>query len=93
MKKRGTDLSKHYAQALQYWTNLVPNRPRYVLLCNFDQFWIYDFNVPVDTPVDVVELEQLLSRISAFAFMEVGNQNPTNGAKTMGHYQTLQRLF
>ena len=28
MKKRGEDLNKHYAQALQYWTHLVPNRPR-----------------------------------------------------------------
>lgn len=28
MKKRGEDLNKHYAQALQYWTRLVPNRPQ-----------------------------------------------------------------
>jgi hypothetical protein len=29
MKKRGTDLQKHYRQAFDYWTRLVPNRPRY----------------------------------------------------------------
>ena len=39
MKKRGKDLSKHYSQAFDYWTRLVPNRPRYVVLCNFDEFW------------------------------------------------------
>ena len=31
MKKRGTDLSKHYRQAFDYWTRLVPGRPRYVV--------------------------------------------------------------
>jgi hypothetical protein len=36
MKKRGENLQKHYRQAFDYWTRLVPNRPRYVVLCNFD---------------------------------------------------------
>ena len=35
MKKRGADLSRHYRQAFEYWTRLVPGRPRYVVLCNF----------------------------------------------------------
>jgi hypothetical protein len=43
MKKRGEDLSRHFRQAFDYWVRLVPGRPRYVLLCNFDEFWIYDF--------------------------------------------------
>jgi hypothetical protein len=30
----------------------VPNRPRYVVLCNFDEFWIYDFDTDLDTPKD-----------------------------------------
>ena len=34
MKKRGTDLQRHYRQAFDYWIRLVPNRPRYVVLCN-----------------------------------------------------------
>jgi hypothetical protein len=38
MKKRGTDLSKHYRQAFDYWVRLVPDRPQYVVLCNFDEF-------------------------------------------------------
>jgi len=28
MKKRGEPLQKHYRQAFDYWTRLVPNRPR-----------------------------------------------------------------
>ncbi|MBW4477120.1 MAG: N-6 DNA methylase [Tolypothrix brevis GSE-NOS-MK-07-07A] len=76
MKKRGEDLSKHYSQAFDYWTRLVPNRPRYVLLCNFDEFWIFDFDIQLDTPVDVIPLEQLPERAGAFAFMELGDKTP-----------------
>ena len=38
MKKRDTDLSLHYQQAFDYWTKLVPNRPQYVILCNFNVY-------------------------------------------------------
>jgi len=76
MKKRGEDLSKHYSQAFDYWTRLVPNRPKYVILCNFDDFWIFDFDTQLDTPVDTIALEQLPERAGAFAFMEVGNRTP-----------------
>ena len=76
MKKRGTDLSKHYSQAFDYWQRAVPDRPRYVMLCNFDEFWIYDFDIQIDTPVDMIPMEQLPERISAFAFMEKGDRKP-----------------
>jgi hypothetical protein len=32
MKTQGEDLGKHYRQAFNYWTRIVPNRPRYVML-------------------------------------------------------------
>ncbi|QOV21693.1 DNA methyltransferase [Anabaenopsis elenkinii] len=76
MKKRGEDLSKHYSQAFDYWTRLVPQRPKYVILCNFDEFWIFDFDIQLDTPVDQISLEQLPERAGAFAFMEFGNKTP-----------------
>ncbi|WYL93167.1 MAG: DNA methyltransferase [Gloeotrichia echinulata IR180] len=76
MKKRGEDLSKHYSQAFDYWTRLVPQRPKYVILCNFDEFWIFDFDIQLDTPVDVIPLEQLPERAGAFAFMELGQKTP-----------------
>ena len=44
MKKRGERLAKHYRQAFDYWIRLAPNRPKYVVLCNFDEFGVYDFD-------------------------------------------------
>ena len=76
MKKRGEDLNKHYSQVFEYWTRLVPDRPRYVILCNFDEFWIFDFDLQLDTPVDTIALAQLPERISAFSFMELVNRAP-----------------
>jgi SAM-dependent methyltransferase len=76
MKKRGEDLSKHYSQAFDYWTRLVPQRPKYVILCNFDEFWIFDLDIQLYTPIDQISLEQLPERAGAFAFMELGNKTP-----------------
>src|ERR1039457_4722128 len=39
MKRRGTDLQKPYRQAFDYWVRITGGRPRYVVLCNFDEFW------------------------------------------------------
>lgn len=36
---RETDLQKHHAQLLGYWAR---TRTRYMVLCNFREFWIYD---------------------------------------------------
>ncbi len=69
MKKRGTALEGVYQQALDYWIHLAPNRPRYVMLCNFDEFWIYDFDLQVDEPVDIVKVADLNARANALAFL------------------------
>ncbi len=61
MKRSGADLNTHYQQAFNYWVELVPDRPRYVILCNFDEFWIYDFNLEIYEPQDKVKLEELPS--------------------------------
>ncbi|MDQ4038630.1 MAG: hypothetical protein M3313_09870 [Actinomycetota bacterium] len=34
MKKTGVDLGRVYRQAFDYWVQAVPDRPRYVVLCN-----------------------------------------------------------
>ena len=67
MKKRGEDLNKHYAQAVTYWMQL--QCPSYVMLCNFDQFWIYDFRKQSEEPIEKISLERLPERAGAFAFM------------------------
>lgn len=69
MKKRGSKLQFHYRQAFDYWLNAVPNRPRYVVLCNFDEFWIYDFDRQLNEPVDQIALDDLHTRYPAFNFM------------------------
>ncbi|WP_254568772.1 DNA methyltransferase [Oscillatoria sp. HE19RPO] len=76
MKKRGEKLQKHYSQAFDYWTRLVPDRPRHVILCNFDEFWIFDFDIQLDTPIDIISLQQLPERAGAFTFMELENRTP-----------------
>src|SRR5208337_3842561 len=69
MKKRGEDLTRHYRQAFDYWTRLVPGRPRYVMLCNFDEFWVFDFDTQMDVPVDKVKVQDLTTRWGALAFL------------------------
>ncbi len=87
MKKRGEDLTRHYRQAFDYWTRLVPGRPRYVVLCNFDEFWIYDFETQMDTPVDQVKITELLNRWGPLAFLFRSPEKPTFG----NHHEEVTR--
>ena len=79
MKRGGTPLHLHYDQALDYWINAVPNRPRYVILCNFNEFWIYDFDRQLDTPVDTLTLDELPRRYTALNFMFPDEREPQFG--------------
>jgi len=72
MKKRGEDLRKHYHQALDYWINLVPHRPRYVVLCNFDEFWVYDLNIQIGDPLAKVRVAELPQTWGPLAFLWAG---------------------
>ena len=76
MKKRGADLAKHYRQAFDYWTRLVPGRPQYVVLCNFDEFRVYDFNTQLDAPKDTVRLTDLPDRYGPLAFLFPTDEKP-----------------
>jgi hypothetical protein len=69
MKKAGSDLSRHFRQAFDYWQMAVPDRPRFVVLCNFDEFWVYDFDQQLDAPMDIVTIEGLPQRYEALAFL------------------------
>lgn len=76
MKKRGSDLTKHYEQAFEYWLELVPDRPKYMILCNFDEFWIYDLNQQLREPVDKVRTLDLIERSSTLNFLYLGDKQP-----------------
>ncbi|MGH3536940.1 MAG: DNA methyltransferase [Pseudonocardiaceae bacterium] len=69
MKKTGVDLGRVYRQAFDYWVQAVPDRPRYVVLCNFDEFWVYDFDQQLDAPMDRVKIEDLPHRWEALGFL------------------------
>jgi len=77
MKKRGVELQKHYRQAFDYWTRITRGRPRYVVLCNFDEFRIYDFDTDLDTPKDTLALAELPQRWGPLAFLAPGAPKPT----------------
>ncbi len=71
MKKRGENLKKHYTQLEEYWKSLESNvRPRYAILCNFDEFWIFDFHDQYYDPVDKLPVEELTgNRRAALEFL------------------------
>jgi len=69
MKSRGEKLERYYDQGFDYWSHIVPQRPPFVILCNFDEFWIYDFNTQLFDPVDYVALTELPENIASFNFL------------------------
>ena len=94
MKSRGETLGQHFLQIHRYWTYLAP-KPKYAILCNFDEFWVYDFNDLVDTPVEKLQTAQLAERWSGLAFLSKADEKPLfnnnqiaiteKQAQTMGH--------
>ena len=79
MKKAKQNLAKHYRQAFNYWLDLTPDRPQYVILCNFDDLWVYDLNRQLDEPVDRLTLEDLPKHWEALAFMLPRQEEPFFG--------------
>jgi SAM-dependent methyltransferase len=58
---------------------LEPYRPRYVVLCNFDEFWVYDFATQMDIPVDKVTIDELPTRYGPLAFLFPTKERPVFG--------------
>lgn len=79
MKTRDERLERHYHQAFEYWGRLVPHRPRWVVLCNFDELWIYDFNTQIDEPVDKILTVDLPHQAGALSFLKPINEDPVFG--------------
>ncbi|MER8460718.1 N-6 DNA methylase [Mesorhizobium sp. M0482] len=79
MKSAGEKLHLHYQQAFDYWIAAVPDRPRYVVLCNFKEFWIYDFDKQLGEPVDKVKLDDLPQRYPALNFLYPHHPKPVFG--------------
>jgi len=68
MKARGEQLEKHFSQAKMYWDNAYDRRTEYVVLCNFDEFRVYNWNLQRD-PLDIVPLPKLKEMWRSLAFL------------------------
>lgn len=76
MKKRGENLAHHYDQLEDYWKQLEA-KPRYAILCNFDEIWIYAFPTQFYEPIDRIKISELSQRTAALEFMIAGsNREP-----------------
>lgn len=97
MKKAGRDLQRDYRQAFEYWIDLVPDRPAYVMLSNFDEFWVYDLNRQLDEPVDRILLDDLPRRWEALSFLLPDEEEPVFGndlvAVTRETAELVSRVF
>jgi hypothetical protein len=78
MKQRGEALGQHFPQLQRYWFNLAP-KPTYAILCNFDAFWVYDFNLQVDEPVEQLHTAHLPERWPGLAFLSKQPETPLFG--------------
>ncbi|MDM8566511.1 N-6 DNA methylase [Candidatus Halobeggiatoa sp. HSG11] len=76
MKSRGKDLQSHILQAREYWNNSYgDDKTPFVVLCNFDQFWIFNWFMQ-DAPLDKINIEELETRWRALAFLSKDQIEP-----------------
>ena len=70
-KSLGRDLGRAYQQAMDYFPGLKPEElPRYVLLCDFDNFELHDLEPDAGVQqVHTFKLAQLAQNIQHFAFI------------------------
>lgn len=81
MKKRGEkNLESHFPQVRDYWIEMNPEKvigpgaqkPKYIILCNFDKFIIYKQL----SRVDEVTIDNFVDRASAFNFLLKEEKEP-----------------
>lgn len=96
LKERGTHLEKHFSQIFEYWWSLRPHQPQFMVLCNFDEFWIYELNKQ-DEPVHKLKTKDLASQWSALAFLFPKSERPVfnndNEEVTIKAAQTIGSMF
>ena len=96
LKRRGEDLQKHYDQAFDYWVYKVP-RTKYMVLCNFDEFWIYDLNQQLYDPVCKLSIQDLSKNYGPLNFLFPKEEEPlfdkTNIAVTKEIAQKIGNIY
>ena len=89
-KSRGLDLNKAYNQVSKYYERLsAADKPRYIVLSNFDELWLYD----IENPLNIKEYKCLLADLPKnaewldflapnAAMAEIVEENPINRQAT-----------
>ncbi|HET8581341.1 MAG TPA: DNA methyltransferase [Candidatus Paceibacterota bacterium] len=68
-KTRGKDLDRAFAQAARYFESLAEeDKPRYVIICDFGTFRIYDLEATERDRLTTFTLEELPKRVKELAF-------------------------
>lgn len=76
MKSRGIQLDSHILQAREYWNNSYgDDKTEYVILCNFDEFWVFNWNKQ-NAPLDKLKTIDLAKRWRSLAFLSKDDLTP-----------------
>ncbi|PKG85501.1 class I SAM-dependent DNA methyltransferase (plasmid) [Psychrobacter sp. Sarcosine-02u-2] len=89
-KSRGLDLNKAYNQVSKYYERLsVADKPRYIVLSNFDELWLFDIENPLNIKeykcrlADLPKNAEWLDFLAPNAAMaEIVEENPINRQAT-----------
>ena len=76
IKQSNGSMLTPYGQARRYAGSLPHNQnPRWIVVCNFEEFWIYDMNRPNDDP-EILKLANLEKEYSRLNFIvDTGDEN------------------
>jgi len=75
MKTKGKKLDSYRTQIFDYRWSLRPKSPKYCILYNSDEFWIYDFTQQ-DEPVDKLTINEIPDRYTSLTFLFEDYQKP-----------------
>lgn len=96
LKERGAKLEKHFSQIFEYWWSLRPHQPQYMVLCNFDEFWIYELSKQ-DEPVHKLKTKEIVTDWGALAFLFPVAERPvfnnSNEEVTIDAANTIGSMF
>lgn len=89
-KSRGVDLNQAYNQVSKYYERIsVADKPRYIVLCNFDELWIFDLANPLSIKEYKCALTDLPKNAEWLGFLvpsaemaEIIEENPINRQAT-----------
>lgn len=92
-KSAGESLEKAFAQALDYFPGIEEHDlPRYILVCDFARFHLYDL---VEGSDIIFSLSELPANVEAFGFMTgvVWNAPPENEKVSIAAAEKMEKLY